>query len=182
MELVKGGDLFDRIIDKGKYSESEAREVMKMLLEAVKYLHSKGIVHRDLKPENILLVDNSTNSQVCSYLLTGSSHGWQIKISDFGLAKQASREGLRTFCGTPQYFAPEVLGQRHPLTENNSNQDLEFNRGYNFKADMWSVGVVLFIMLSGVFPFDEDSLFDQVLYSSFHHFLTLHSFVRQSIV
>jgi serine/threonine protein kinase len=64
MELVKGGDLFDRIIDKGKYSESEAREVMRMLLAAVKYLHSKGIVHRDLKPENILLVDNSTNSQV----------------------------------------------------------------------------------------------------------------------
>lgn len=64
MELVKGGDLFDRIIDKGRYSEPEAREVMRMLLEAVKYLHSKGIVHRDLKPENILLVDNSANSQV----------------------------------------------------------------------------------------------------------------------
>lgn len=66
MELVKGGDLFDRIIDKGRYSESEAREVMRMLLEAVRYLHSKGIVHRDLKPENILLVDNSPNSLVCS--------------------------------------------------------------------------------------------------------------------
>jgi calcium/calmodulin-dependent protein kinase I len=64
MELIKGGDLFDRIIDKGKYSEFEAREVMRMLLEAVKYLHSKGIVHRDLKPENILLVDNSPTSQV----------------------------------------------------------------------------------------------------------------------
>lgn len=77
-----------------RYTEESAREVMKKLLSAVSYLHANNIIHRDLKPENILLVsaDNDTN----------------IMLTDFGLAKKANQEGLKTFCGTPQYFAPEV--------------------------------------------------------------------------
>lgn len=179
MELVRGGDLFDRIIETGRYPESNARVVMKMLLEGVKYLHDNGIVHRDLKPENILLVERDLGSQVscfCSSLLacllafffSHHKHNFeQIKISDFGLAKRATHEGLQTFCGTPQYFAPEVLGRRKMPTrqhqhQQNNHMNQELSRGYDFKADMWSLGVVLFIMLSGVFPFDENNLYDQV--------------------
>ncbi|CAE7354654.1 Camk4, partial [Symbiodinium microadriaticum] len=132
--------LFDRIIERGRYPEAAARDVMRMLLRAVQYLHDNGIVHRDLKPENILLVDHSLTSQV--------------KITDFGLAKRASREGLKTFCGTPQYFAPEVLGRRAEGVPAAGAAPPPGAR-YGYKADMWSLGVVLFIMLSGAFPFDE---------------------------
>jgi serine/threonine protein kinase len=79
---------------RNRYSEDSAREVMKKLLSAVSYLHANNIIHRDLKPENILLVSASSDTDVI--------------LTDFGLAKRANQEGLKTFCGTPQYFAPEV--------------------------------------------------------------------------
>ena len=135
MELLHGGDLFDRIIEKGKYSETESRRVMRRLLSAIHYLHcDKNIVHRDLKPENILL--NSHSSVV------------DIKLTDFGLAKSLNGvQGLKTFCGTPQYFAPEVLKRRTTVT----------GRGrYGQQADMWSLGVILYVLLSGTPPFDVD--------------------------
>jgi len=94
MELVRGGDLFDRIVDRGRFSESNARTVMLKVLSATQYLHNNSIIHRDLKPENILLMDTDSDTEV--------------KITDFGLAKKANQDGLKTFCGTPQYFAPEV--------------------------------------------------------------------------
>ena len=92
MELVRGGDLFDRIVERGRYSEASAKAVMTKVLGAVSHLHSRNIMHRDLKPENILLVDAKDDTE--------------IKITDFGLAKRTNQEGLKTFCGTPQYFAP----------------------------------------------------------------------------
>jgi serine/threonine protein kinase len=99
MELVAGGDLFDRVNLRQRYSDENARVVMSNILSAVSYLHANGIVHRDLKPENILLVSADSDTDV--------------KITDFGLAKKANQEGLKTFCGTPQYFAPEVLKRRN---------------------------------------------------------------------
>ena len=96
MELLPGGDLFDRIVARERYSETASRRVLRRILSAVHYLHHGcNIVHRDLKPENILLV--------------GPSNDIHIKITDFGLAKTCESGGLKTFCGTPQYFAPEVL-------------------------------------------------------------------------
>ena len=139
MELVRGGDLFDRIVEKGKYTEGEARLVMQKVLSAVKYLHSKDIIHRDLKPENILLMEPNNDTEV--------------KITDFGLAKRTNQEGLKTFCGTPQYFAPEVLKRKNTVKGLGS---------YGTAADMWSLGVVLFILLSGAFPFDDDNLLEQI--------------------
>jgi serine/threonine protein kinase len=85
-----------------RYSEDSAREVMKKLLSAVSYLHANNIIHRDLKPENILLVSASSDTDVI--------------LTDFGLAKRANQEGLKTFCGTPQYFAPEVRTCVHSCT------------------------------------------------------------------
>jgi len=132
MELVKGGDLFDSIIEKERYAEIEARHTMRRLLSAVHYLHHhSNIVHRDLKPENIL----------CS----SPTH---VKLADFGLAKTVTAGGLKTFCGTPAYFAPEVLQRRHTIVGEGR---------YGKPADMWSLGVILYILLTGKPPFDPDT-------------------------
>jgi serine/threonine protein kinase len=147
MEFLAGGDLLDRIIQKGSYREADARVLMKKLLDGVEYLHKNNIVHRDLKPENILLVRKDSDVDV--------------KITDFGLAKH-SAEGTttcKTFCGTPQYFAPEVLQRR----------DTIIGQGrYGREADMWSLGVILYIVLCGAPPFNENTLFEQIEKANFH--------------
>jgi serine/threonine protein kinase len=133
MELLQGGDLFDRIVAKEQYTEVESRRVMRRLLSAVYYLHEqRNIVHRDLKPENILCVHSNLQSM-------------EVKLTDFGLAKIINEDdGLKTFCGTPQYFAPEVLERRHTVK----------GRGrYGKPADMWSLGVILYVLISGRPPF-----------------------------
>jgi len=132
MELLTGGELFDRIIAKGHYSEADARTLTATMLNAVKYLHDKGIAHRDLKPENILLKDTSEAAE--------------IKITDFGLSKIFSDDAagevvMKTACGTPGYVAPEVL-----LHENYSSQ-----------VDLWSIGVIVYILLCGFPPFYGDN-------------------------
>ena len=132
MELLHGGDLFDRIVQKSRYSELESKRAMRRLLAAVHYLHQdRDIVHRDLKPENLLLVSRIDDVTV--------------KLTDFGLAKSITEDGLKTFCGTPQYFAPEVLRRRTTVA----------GRGrYGKEADIWSLGVILYILISGAPPFD----------------------------
>ncbi|RLN95651.1 hypothetical protein BBJ28_00007435 [Nothophytophthora sp. Chile5] len=121
-ELVTGGELFNRIVGRARYTEAEARLVMRPLLESVSYLHRLGIVHRDLKPENIL----------CGEALT------DLKIADFGLSKLAHPEELLKMpCGTLNYVAPEVLALV----------------GYGREADIWSLGVILFLLLRGELPF-----------------------------
>lgn len=132
MELLPGGDLFDRISAKGTYSETDARRVLRRLLSTLYYLHEKEqVVHRDLKPENILMVSHDDDVS--------------IKLTDFGLAKTIDEQrGLQTFCGTPQYFAPEVLSRQYTVN----------GRGrYGKQADLWSVGVIMYILLSGAPPF-----------------------------
>ena len=140
MELLNGGDLFDRLLSKGTYSEGEAMEVTYRLLNAIHFLHINNIAHRDLKPENILLV--SKRSDV------------EIKLTDFGLAKQTNeKKKLKTYCGTPQYFAPEVYHRQH-AKKKPANRDVDAGRtssdeieGYTFAADMWSLGVMLYVLL-----------------------------------
>ncbi|KAI1320077.1 hypothetical protein EDD11_002049 [Mortierella claussenii] len=140
-ELARGGELFDRVKKKGRFTESESRFVFRQLLEGVKYLHDRGIVHRDLKLENILLMDEDNLA---------------VKISDFGLANiTGEHKFLSTVCGTPSYVAPEVI--RH--------------QSYGKAVDMWSLGVVLYIMLCGFPPFSDElappSLRIQVLESRY---------------
>ncbi|CAN6179629.1 unnamed protein product [Urochloa humidicola] len=123
MELCAGGELFHRLEERGFFSEHEAAVLFRYLMEVVAHCHSKGIVHRDLKPENILLVSKSPSSP--------------IKLADFGLATyiQPGRS-LSGMVGSPFYIAPEVL-----------------SGGYNEAADVWSAGVILYILLSGFPPF-----------------------------
>jgi len=124
-----------------------ARRLFRDLCDAVKYLHTNSIVHRDLKPENILLTTKDRNSM-------------QLKIADFGLARSNHQSNdCKTFCGTPHYFAPEVINtfRDHESTE----------AGYGKQADMWSLGVILYIMLSGIPPFEEEGLYEQILEGKF---------------
>mmetsp|Transcript_37541 Transcript_37541/g.55271 ORF Transcript_37541/g.55271 Transcript_37541/m.55271 type:complete len:330 (+) Transcript_37541:292-1281(+) len=128
MEKMTGGELFDRIVAKAYYNEKEARDVCKILLKAVGYCHAYNIAHRDLKPENLLLVSADNDSEV--------------KIADFGFAKKCpTKECLLTQCGTPGYVAPEILE----------------GSAYDVRADMWSVGVILYILLGGYPPFLESN-------------------------
>ena len=128
MEQMSGGELFDRIVAKAYYSEKEARDVCKIVVEAVAFCHSNNVAHRDLKPENLLLLSPDDDSAV--------------KIADFGFAKKVyAPNSLTTQCGTPGYVAPEILE----------------GLAYDNRADMWSVGVILYILLGGYPPFIENN-------------------------
>uniref|UniRef100_A0A674EXM8 non-specific serine/threonine protein kinase n=1 Tax=Salmo trutta TaxID=8032 RepID=A0A674EXM8_SALTR len=137
MQLVSGGELFDRIVEKGFYTEKDASKLIQQILDAVKYLHDMGIVHRDLKPENLLYDSMEEDSK--------------IMISDFGLSKiEGSGSVMSTACGTPGYVAPEVLAQKP----------------YSKAVDCWSIGVIAYILLCGYPPFYDENdakLFEQIL-------------------
>uniref|UniRef100_A0A8C1KKC2 Calcium/calmodulin-dependent protein kinase 1Db n=1 Tax=Cyprinus carpio TaxID=7962 RepID=A0A8C1KKC2_CYPCA len=138
MQLVSGGELFDRIVERGFYTEQDASALIKQVVDAVNYLHSLGIVHRDLKPENLLYYNPHEESK--------------IMISDFGLSKMegAANDIMSTACGTPGYVAPEVLAQKP----------------YSKAVDCWSIGVIAYILLCGYPPFydeNDSKLFEQIL-------------------
>ncbi|KAJ1422914.1 Serine/threonine-protein kinase, active site [Sesbania bispinosa] len=129
MEYAKGGELFNKVA-KGKLKEGVAHKYFKQLINAVDFCHSRGVYHRDIKPENILLDENGN-----------------LKVSDFGLsalAESKRQDGLlHTPCGTPAYVAPEVIKRK----------------GYDgAKADIWSCGIVLFVLLAGYLPFHDSNL------------------------
>lgn len=134
MELSSGGDLFERISNKSRYTEEESKHVMVYILDAMKCLHDLNIAHRDLKPENILLPHKHDDT-------------W-VKITDFGLAKVIDEKGTKTYCGTPQYFAPEVMERKYSVNHNGT---------YSLAADMWSCGCIMYVLLMGSFPFNGSS-------------------------
>jgi len=137
MELATGGELFDSIVSRGKYSEKDAASILQQVASACAYLHSIGIVHRDLKPENLLLESKGPDAKV--------------KIADFGLSKiMEAQSVLQTACGTPGYVAPEVL----------------IGEGYNQEVDVWSIGVIMYILLCGFPPFyaeNNSKLFEKIM-------------------
>ncbi|OVA17254.1 Protein kinase domain [Macleaya cordata] len=131
MEYAKGGELFNKVA-KGKLKEDVARRYFQQLISAVDFCHSRGVYHRDLKPENLLLDENGN-----------------LKVSDFGLsalAESKRQDGLlHTTCGTPAYVAPEVINRK----------------GYDgVKADIWSCGVILYVLLAGFLPFQDSNLME----------------------
>ncbi|KAM7265255.1 hypothetical protein ACFE04_002938 [Oxalis oulophora] len=130
MEFAKGGELFAKVA-KGRFGENLSRRYFRQLISAVGYCHARGVFHRDLKPENLLLDEN-----------------WDLKVSDFGLSARVKDQArpdalLHTLCGTPAYVAPEILGKK----------------GYHgAKSDIWSCGVILFVLNAGYLPFNEANL------------------------
>ncbi|GLU22842.1 hypothetical protein SLE2022_388870 [Rubroshorea leprosula] len=129
MEYVRGGELFNKVA-KGRLREDVARKYFQQLISAVAFCHARGVYHRDLKPENLLLDENGN-----------------LKVSDFGLSAvsdQIRQDGLfHTFCGTPAYVAPEVLARK----------------GYDAsKVDLWSCGVILFVLMAGYLPFHDHNV------------------------
>jgi serine/threonine protein kinase len=136
MEYLSGGELFFHLSQQGVFSENRSRFYIAEIFLGLDYLHSRGIIYRDLKPENVLLDDEG-----------------HIKLTDFGLSKDGQEDPNSktfTFCGTPEYLAPEIIK----------------NQGYNKKVDYWSLGAVLYYMLSGAPPFysrNKNEIFRKVL-------------------
>jgi len=127
-EKMMGGELFDRIVQKSYYNEKEARDTCEIIFSAIHYCHQRKVAHRDLKPENLLLTSENDDSD--------------IKIADFGFAKRVSTpKSLTTQCGTPGYVAAEILE----------------GKPYDTQADMWSIGVIVYILLGGYPPFIESN-------------------------
>lgn len=127
-ELVRGGELFNRIVSKKSYTEKGARDLIKSFIETIAYIHSKGVVHRDLKPENLLL--------------TSETDDIDIKIADFGFAKRiCDLKDNEPPCGTPGYVAPEILRRDR----------------YGAEVDIWSMGIICYVLLAGYPPFYDDN-------------------------
>lgn len=127
MEIMTGGELFDRIVEKEAYTEAEAVETIRPIIDAMQYCHEMGIIHWDLKPENLLYETKDDGSIV--------------KIGDFGLAWfVAPGTFATTACGTPGYVAPEIIkGEK-----------------YGKEVDYWSIGIIIYILLCGFPPFYDD--------------------------
>ena len=141
MEYLRGGQLLNAICKREYYRESDARRVMYQITMALHYMHERMVIHRDIKPENIILADRSLESPV--------------KLVDFGFAvveSETTRQPSKQLVGSPGYFAPEVLRER----------------SYSTKCDIWSLGVVFYIILSGLMPFStEQSDESNILVSPF---------------
>ena len=141
MELMSGGDLFDRIGKKKSYSEADARDLVNKILLAVAICHQKNIAHCDLKPKNLLLVADDDDSF--------------IKLADFGFAARVHQpKSLTKQCGTPFFVAPEIL----------------IRRPYDQQSDMWSVGCIVYLLLSGNLPFlgrSQKELFRKIMAGRF---------------
>lgn len=150
MERLEGGELFEQIAKKRTLKELEAKHVFQQLVSGLVFLHGKKIAHRDLKPENVLIAkmrQADPPNEDCTL--------YDIKIADYGLSKYNDEgEPLRSMVGTPQYWAPEMLKAKG-------------RQGYDERVDLWSLGVLLYVMLYGRYPFRGDNANEQIKNGTF---------------
>eukprot|EP00286_Rhodomonas_abbreviata_P015214 CAMPEP_0181322184 /NCGR_PEP_ID=MMETSP1101-20121128/19093_1 /TAXON_ID=46948 /ORGANISM="Rhodomonas abbreviata, Strain Caron Lab Isolate" /LENGTH=387 /DNA_ID=CAMNT_0023430081 /DNA_START=212 /DNA_END=1375 /DNA_ORIENTATION=+ len=141
-ELATGGELFDRILDLGHFSEKDAAKVIRQVIEGIEHMHSVGTVHRDLKPENLLMLSGDKNSPEYNH----------VKIADFGLSALMPAEdtSMSTVCGTPDYLAPEVIVI--------AAEGPHSRKKYDAKVDVWAIGVILYTMICGYPPFWSENI------------------------
>lgn len=145
LELCTGGELFDRIIQNKFYNEEDARMIFRQIMSALQYCHSNGVVHRDLKPENFIMISpkDPFTLKIIDFGLSRTFNNDRVlreMPSDDGNRRRKTRAVLKTKAGTPFYIAPEVL-----------------TGNYSEKCDVWSVGVILYILLCGYPPFYGES-------------------------
>jgi len=147
MQLLQGGELFDDIVRRTRYDENDAAAIMIQILSAVNYFHQKGFIHRDLKPENICL--DHVRTEIREGEATDESQ-LRVKLIDFGTARKFTKgKFLRQQIGTPFYMSPEMFNEKK----------------YNEKADIWSLGIVMYILLTGKAPYfgnDDERIIAQV--------------------
>ena len=145
MEFAEGGELFDYIIKKDHLSEEETRYIFHQIIDVIDYMHHIGICHRDLKPENILFDSSHKKIKIIDF---GLSNLYYTNDNDENYDEDLDFDYLETPCGSPGYAPPEMI----------------LGNSYNgLKTDVWSSGIILYAMLCGSFPFDDDS--EQILYS-----------------
>ncbi|TDH73009.1 hypothetical protein CCR75_003768 [Bremia lactucae] len=138
-EYMGGGELFDYVVDRGTLSEVEASTIVRQITSAVAYLHARGIIHRDLKPA--FGVIKSLHMGKENLMLTSKSRGAAVKIIDFGLAKLLDADDkTASFLGTRGYLAPEMLQRQ----------------AYSMSVDMWALGIIVYVLLCGCLPFEDD--------------------------
>jgi serine/threonine protein kinase len=129
-EVLKGGELFKRIIEAKCFTEQQASIIVKQIMEGLNYMHQQMVTHRDLKPENILLVSDDP-------------YDLSIRIADLGFAQKFEKDkSMNLVLGTPLYMSPELIRRQQ----------------YNEKVDVWSLGVIVYQLLCGMTPFDAPSL------------------------
>lgn len=126
-EYARGGDVFDRLAKRVSYTEKDARDLAVILLGIMRDIHERKVVHRDMKPENLLLKSSMNDTS--------------ILLADFGFAKYVPEEGLKTRCGTPAFVAPEIL----------------VGKFYTTQVDMWSVGCLVYMLIGGYPPFQDET-------------------------